>query len=444
MAADPTVPLRAIAVHTPRFPYEESTEAVRDAVAQHHIGIPVVNDPGYETWNAYNPEGWPATVVINARGRVLGAQAGSGDVEVLRETIALGLQTIHSPPVTAPKESSDTGAEPTPVTGPATVGRLPLPDGDLAFPTSVAILSTGELIVADYGNDRLLAFRLSPDMRRAAAVAEIGGFDRPHGLLADPYDGLYVTEPAVGSVSYLDLRAKSRRLLTEDLVAPTGLALDSDESIVVADSGTEQLYRLINEGPHAVTMGLIAGSGVAGTQDGNAADAELAQPTGLARTEVGLVFCDAAASNVRLLTDSGKVATITGNGFFDWGLVDGPAHKAMLQRPSDLTVLDDGSIVIVDTGNNRLRRLTGRRIRTLGLGGLNRPTGICRTDSGRLIVADTGNNRLVVLDADLQTAWPLRLDGVLPAPPVDSGSRNGAPVSSERGEVATKSVSGAG
>ncbi|MGI9614944.1 MAG: hypothetical protein ACR2QO_18685 [Acidimicrobiales bacterium] len=429
MAADPNVPLRAIAVHTPRFPYEESTEAVRDAVAQHHIQIPVVNDPGYETWNAYNPEGWPATVVINARGRVLGTQGGSGDVEVLRETIALGLQTVDSPTVdpaavNEPSESSSTQTSAiASITGPATVERLPLPDGDLAFPTSVAILGTGELIVADYGNDRLLAFRLSADMRRATALAEIGGFDRPYGLLADGYDGLYVTEPAVGSVSYLDLRAKSRRLLTEDLVAPTGLALDSDESVVVADSGSEQLYRLINEGPHTVTMGLIAGSGVSGSHDGSAADADLAQPTGLARTEVGVVFCDAAASNVRLLTDSGKVATITGNGFFDWGLVDGPAHKAKLQRPSDLAVLDDGSIVIVDTGNNRLRRLTGRRIRTLGLAGLKRPTGICRTDSGQLIVADTGNSRLVVIDADLQTARPLRLDGVLPAARDVAGSR---------------------
>jgi len=415
MVATSDVPLRAIAVHTPRFPYEESTDAVRDAVAQHHISLPVVNDPGYETWNAYNPQGWPATVVINARGRVLGAQEGTGDVEVLRECIALGLQTLAGPTdAVADAELGESGGARTP-TSKATVNRLPLPDGDLAFPTSVTTLGSGELVVADYANDRLIAFRLSSDLRRAAAVAEIGGFDRPYGVLADDGGGVYVTEPSSGSVSYLDLGAKSRRLLTDDLVAPTGLCADTDGSVVVADAGADHLYRLINEGPHAVTLGRIAGSGRTGSRDGGAADAELAQPTGVARTEVGLVFCDAAASNIRLLTDTGKIATITGNGFFDWGLVDGPAHKAMLQRPSALTVLDDGSIVIVDTGNNRLRRLTGRRIRTLGLAGLSRPAGICRTTGGRLIVADTGNNRLVVVDNDLQTAWPLRLDGVLPA-----------------------------
>jgi DNA-binding beta-propeller fold protein YncE len=367
-------------------------------------------------------------VVINARGRVLGAQAGTGDIDVLRETIALGLQTIGGPVDTSTKPGSEPAIPTNAASGMATVARLPLPEGDLAFPTSVAVLSSGELVVADYGNNRLLAFRPSRDMRRATAVADIGGFDRPYRVLADATDGVYVTEPAVGSVSYLDLQAKTRRLLTEDLVAPTGMCVDSDGSVVIADSGAEQLYRLINEGPHSVTMGLIAGSGSTGSSDGGAADAGLAQPTGIARTEVGLVFCDSAASNVRLLTDYGKIATITGNGFFDWGLVDGPAHKAMLQRPSDLAVLADGSIMIADTGNNRLRRLTSRRIRTLGLAGLNRPAGVTATKDGQLIIADTGNNRLVVVDTDLQTAWPLRLDGVLPpiqaVPPTSAtGSR---------------------
>ena len=409
--AEADFPIRAIAVHTPRFPYEEPTEAARDAVAQHRIRLPVVHDPDYETWNAYNPEGWPSTVVINARGRVLGVHSGSGDPELLDELIDLALQTVTAPVEAggADHVRSSDGAD-----GP-TVDPLPLPASDLAYPTSVTTMSTGELIVADYGNDRILALQLSGDLRRGVAVAEIGDFDRPYDVCADHADGIYVTEPAAGRVSHLDLRAKSRRVLTDDLVAPTGLCLDNDDSVVIADSGAEQLYRLIDQGPHSVTIGLIAGSGRTGGRDGGAADAELAQPSGLARTEVGLVFCDAASSNVRLLTDSGKVATITGNGFFDWGLVDGPAHKAMLQRPTALSVLDDGSIVIVDTGNDRLRRLTGRRIRTLGLAGLNRPGGICRAGDGRLIVADTGNSRIVVVEADLQTAWQLRLEGVRPA-----------------------------
>ena len=121
--ADPDVPIRAIAVHTPRFPYEEPADAVRAAIAQHHIRLPVVHDPEYTTWNAYNPEGWPATVVVNARGRVLGAQAGSHDIGLLDDTIELARRTIA-----APVESSRAEDLPSPFpTGDGTVDRLPLP-----------------------------------------------------------------------------------------------------------------------------------------------------------------------------------------------------------------------------------------------------------------------------------------------------------------------------
>lgn len=398
----------AIAVHTPRFPYEEHLSEVRSAVAEQRFSIPTVHDPEYLTWNRYNPEGWPATVVIDARGRVLGSQSGTDDIGLIVNSVALGLKTAG-----ALTRKVD---EPAPL---PTTSSLRLPRGDLAYPTSVSLRTNGDLVVADSANNRLLLFELTDDLREATAVAEIDGFEQPNCVIADDEDGIYVAERSLGTISYLDIANKRRQLLSSDLIAPTSLAIDTDGSVVVTDAGAEKIYRLINNGPHAVTIGLIAGSGATGCRDGGAAEAELAQPTGLARTEVGLVFCDAASSNIRLLTDSGKVATITGNGFFEWGLVDGPAHKAMLQRPSDLAVLDDGSIIIADTGNNRLRRLANRRIRTLGLAGLNRPTSVCRMPTGQLIVADTGNNRLIGVDADLQTAWPLTLHGVLPPPSMD-------------------------
>jgi sugar lactone lactonase YvrE len=400
--------VNAIAVHTPRYPFEDELANVRSAVGEHQIAIPVVHDPEGITWNRYNPEGWPATAVIDGRGKVLGMQAGTGPIGPVSEAVAVGLQTLSSA-----VRRTEGLVDVHPARAP------PLPDTDLAYPTSVAVRASGELVVADHGHHRLLVFELSSDLRRASAVVEIDGFDRPRTVVADRGEGIYVTEPVQGSVSYLDLQERTRRLLTSDLVAPTSLAIDRDDSLVVADGGGELIYRIVNNGPHDVTIGVIAGSGVTGCRDGDGGEAELAQPCGLARTEVGLVFCDAGSSNIRLLTDAGRVATITGNGFFEWGLVDGPAHKALLQRPSDLAVLDDGSIVIVDTGNNRLRRLANRRIRTLGLAGLHRPSGVCGLPGGKLLVADTGNHRLVVVDADLQTAWPLTLEGVLPPRDLD-------------------------
>ena len=343
----------AIGVHTPRFPYEEDADTVRSAVDQHRLTLPVVHDPEFETWARYHPEGWPATVVVDAAGRVLGSQWGTGDPEVIRETVALGLPTPAA------------RRERTPLPVAVAADR---PNRDLAFPAAVTVRANGELVVADSANDRLLIFELGPDDRNAVAVAEIGGFDQPNAIVADGGDGIHVAERSLGRISHLDLARRHRKVLTTHLVAPTSLIIDNDGSLVVADGGADKIYRIIDEGAPAVTMGCIAGNGRTGTADGRAIEAELAQPVGLARAEVGLVFCDAASSNIRLLTDRGKVVTITGNGFFEWGLVDGPAHLAMLQRPSSVAVLDDGTFIIADTGNNRLRRLAERSVLHPGAG----------------------------------------------------------------------------
>ncbi len=394
-------PVTVLGVHSPRLPFEANAGLLRSVLAQYQVAVPVLHDPELRTWERYNPEGRPATFVIDARGKVLGAHHGIGDAGLLAETVALALGSL-------PRDRSGIPAAPT-------ADALPLPEGDLAFPTAVALMTGGELVVADFGHRRLLIFELSADRRQATAAAEIDGLGHPQSVAVDGNDALYVVEPLEGTVSFLDLRGRTRQLLAADLVCPTGVTLDADGSAVVADSGADKLYRIINGGgPHNIRMGCIAGSGLTGTADGPAGQAELAQPTGLARTEAGLVFCDAASSNLRLLTDNGKVATITGSDLTRPGLQDGPAHKARLQRPSSLTVLADGTLVVADSGNSRLRRLAGRRLRTLGLSGLNRPMGVCALPDGHLAVADTGNNRIVIVDPDLQTAWPLALRGVLP------------------------------
>ncbi|MEL7210452.1 MAG: thioredoxin-like domain-containing protein, partial [Actinomycetota bacterium] len=129
-----------IGVHTPRFPYEENVEEVRAALAQHGIGAYCVHDPGYLTWNDYNPGGWPATVIVDPRGRVAGALDGTDGVNTIVDTVGLGLRSANA--------MLPMGEELPPL--PA-VERRPLPDSDLAFPQSVTVRANGELVVADSG-----------------------------------------------------------------------------------------------------------------------------------------------------------------------------------------------------------------------------------------------------------------------------------------------------
>ncbi len=396
--------LVCIGVHTPRLPFEDSVENVASVIDQHNITIPVVHDPDFATWKRYNPEGWPTTVVIGDRLNVVGVQAGVDYFDTLEEAVWLSvnvadrrrtspLRRLHIRPVTKEPQTTE----------------------PISHPSCVRTVDDDEIVVVDSGNNRLLFAELNPERTAARVTSVVEGFDGPSAVAVTNRpqyrDQIFVSEPANGTVIRYDRSSGERFVVADQLIRPTGLTIDHDGSLVVADSASEQLLRITN--PHAneaIQLGLIGGNGVTGSEDGRSSSASLAQPTALARTEVGLVFCDAAASSLRLLTDSGKITTIIGDEF-EWGHVDGPAHQARLQRPSDLAILGDGSIIITDTGNNRLRRLSKRRVTTVGPQNLNRVSSVCVMPSGHVVVADTGSNRLLTMNSSFKSISTLVIEG---------------------------------
>ncbi|MGH1490460.1 MAG: redoxin domain-containing protein [Acidimicrobiales bacterium] len=414
-----------LAVHTPRFPYEDDRRVVESAIARHRITLPVVHDPDYITWNRYNPGAWPAVAIVDRKGRVIGINAGTSESDLIAEVVATELAKPNS----GRRSSSDgdrarnktRATDGSNLAGSSPAGSntgdvldvdadrtLDVEDSTLLFPSGVATTPSGLVVIADSGHDRLLIGELDSDLRTVRPEIELTDIDNPTAVACASDSVIYVVEGGTGSVLQVDLDNGTLDILAdEELAVPTALLVDGDRSLVVADAGNDQLVRIAGGSDDDLVVGPIAGCGLSGTRDGNAGQAELAQPTGLARTSSGIAFCDAASSNVRLLTDNGRVLTITGNDFFDWGLVDGPAHRARLQRPTGLCVTADGSLLIADTGNNRIRILENRRVRTLGLTGLNQPTSLAMTSTGHVLIADTGNHRLVVADPAMRTAWPL-------------------------------------
>ncbi len=395
--------LRAIAVLSPRYPYEQDPEYATDAVTRHRIGVPVVHDPTLQIWSRYNPGGWPAAIVVDHRHRALGALLGLDDLDALIESTELAVLRASA----GARRSS-----PTPVerewgsafsfTELAT--SRPDPSGvTLAWPSGLAVLPDDRVAVADTGNDRVLVLELSPDRRRFRVEACFEGLDRPSRVAAWGDHGIAISLPEHGQVVAVDRRGSGMQLLADDLGRPQGLVQDRDGSIVVCDAIDEQIVRILPDGG----LGVLAGIGFTGMIDGPAYRAELAQPVGITRTEHGLAFVDAASNNLRLLTDSGQVVSVTHNTFERYGLVDGPAHRAVLQRPTGLCCRPDGSLLVADTGNNRIRVAANRRIRTLGLAGLQRPEDVTVLSDGTVLVADTGNHRLIAADTDARSACVL-------------------------------------
>lgn len=419
----------AIAVHSPRFPFEDDEERLQAAVAMQRLTLPVVHDPEHITWNRYNPGGWPATVVVGRDQKTIGLQCGTNGSESLRAAVELATtaprpkpkMTLRRPTIQLAEQScrireqesedkSDTKAASRRTSLGKQSGRSSARSGDhLLYPSAVAALPSGLMAIADTGNNRVLIGGLDSERRTLKPQLEVTQIDAPIGVVLRNESELYVIERGSASVIGIDLATGATTTVARDFVSPTALCLDKDGSVVVADAGAEQLLRIVVARPGEILVGTIAGSGATGFDDGVADRAKLAQPVAVARASNGIVFCDAASSNVRLLTNNGTVQSATSNDFFEWGLVDGPVHRAKLQRPSGLATLDDGSIVVADTGNNRLRILQNQRLTTLGLVGLDHPLGLATVSDNLVALADSGNDRILLVSPSTQQAWPVNI-----------------------------------
>lgn len=112
-----------------------------------------------------------------------------------------------------------------------------------------------------------------------------------------------------------------------------------------------------------VRVSVFAGRGgywfgsIEGLADGPASDALFDSPEDLAFAADGsVIVADTDNHAIRRISPAGVVSTLAGgNGL---GLHDGPAHEAQFSSPEAVAVAADGTIYIADTDNGLIRRLT--------------------------------------------------------------------------------------
>ncbi|HKS40849.1 MAG TPA: NHL repeat-containing protein [Blastocatellia bacterium] len=181
---------------------------------------------------------------------------------------------------------------------------------------------------------------------------------------------------------------------------PSGIAIDKDANIIIADTSNNRIRKLSAEG----RVSTVAGSGISGFKDGAASGAQFDGPVGVAVDKDGNIFvADAYNDRIRKITTDGNVVTIAGAG--TPGFQDGDAASALFDTPSGVAVDKDSNAFIADTGNGAIRKITpqgevatiAKRDESTGDASvsLNRPVGIVVTHDGFLFVADAGSNRIL-------------------------------------------------
>ena len=132
-----------------------------------------------------------------------------------------------------------------------------------------------------------------------------------------------------------------------NLVAPSGVAVDSDGSVVVADTATHVIRRIGTDG----VIRHVAGSTVGYSGDGGpAASARLHTPGDVEiDPSGGFVFVDEGNARIRKVWPNGTITTIAGNGSIGSRFGDGVPATAVPVNATRITFAPDGRLYLTES-----------------------------------------------------------------------------------------------
>jgi thiamine pyrophosphate-dependent acetolactate synthase large subunit-like protein len=117
-------------------------------------------------------------------------------------------------------------------------------------------------------------------------------------------------------------------------------------SIIVVDYGNHRVRKITPDG----TVSTLAGSGSRGFADGAEAAAQFNSPQGVAVDGEGsIIIADWHNHRVRKITPDGTVSTLAGSGRA--GFADGAGAAAQFNDPNGVAVDVEGNIIIADCGS---------------------------------------------------------------------------------------------
>ena len=203
-------------------------------------------------------------------------------------------------------------------------------------PTGVAVSpTTGNIIIADSGNDRIRVIIL-PENYVFTLAGSTRGFADGVGAAAKFNWPYHVVCGIAGDVHVADsLNHRIRKITVADRAVAT-----------------------------------LAGDGTSGHRDGAGAQARFSHPCGVAMDGGGNVLVtERRGHRVRMVTPAGATSTLAGDG--TQGDADGQGAAARFDRPQGVTVNDAGNLLVCDSDNHGVRQVAA---------GLAPPASLCLAD----------------------------------------------------------------
>ncbi len=187
---------------------------------------------------------------------------------------------------------------------------------------------------------------------------------------------------------------------------PIGIALDANGNLYVADSGNQTIRKI---SPTGISSTFAGAAGAQGNSDGSGSNARFSTPSGVAVDGAGNIFVsDSSNHTIRKVTSGGAVTTFAGSAG-NSGSADGSGSAARFNNPIGLAFATSGDLIVVDSNNHTLRKITpAGSVSTLagsagssgsadGTGSAARfsnPHSVAIDGSGNIFVSDAGNHTI--------------------------------------------------
>jgi DNA-binding beta-propeller fold protein YncE len=243
-------------------------------------------------------------------------------------------------------------------------------------PIAAAVDKSGNVYVADRDNH---VIRLIDPSGKVVVLAGTGTkgfangpssaaqFNEPYGVALSPDEKpLYIADYLNHALREVDLATKQVTTLAGNGTAgfangvgdqarfnqPYSVKADTNGRLYVPDQNNHAIRRVDPDG----TVSTLAGNGHSGFADGKPSEARFNNPTGLAVGPDGTVYVsDRNNQRIRAITPAGETTTVAGDG--TPGQQDGPGPVAKFNRPIDVVLATDGSLVVSEETNHRLRKI---------------------------------------------------------------------------------------
>jgi len=241
-------------------------------------------------------------------------------------------------------------------------------------PSDVVADQYGNLYVADASNHKIRKIAANGDVTTYAGSGTVGAgdnsstnasFSNPTSLCIDKAGNIYVADMGNNKIRKISPQqvvstfagtgsagATNGAALVASFNAPSGIAIDDEDNVYIADTQNNSIRKISSDG----TVTTLAGSS-RGHADGRGTNASFNQPQGINLDIMGNVYVADSKNNlIRKVSPDGDVSTIAGN--LDYGLTDGIRATATFGYPNDIAVDFNGTLYVVDKGNDKVRKIT--------------------------------------------------------------------------------------